>query len=242
MPPAERRVTRMVVVSGPPGVGKSRLGWEFRSSGWAQGGDVVAPGPMPLVWGRGGVLGVGRDGAPASGHRRGRPRRGRSRQAGQRPGPAYSLRGTGLRGGTAGPPPGSRCRRRRRGTAGAGKSYSPGGGCSSSALRQTDPVVLIVEDAQYADADLLDFLDYLIDWARDLPIFVLGACPPRTGPGQAGIRHRAQPHHATLDPLDAASMGDWLTPWYPGCHPRAGRRLPPRHRASPCLRWRRCGR
>ena len=49
-------------------------------------------------------------------------------------------------------------------------------------------MVLLIEDAQHADAGLLDFLDHLIDWARDLPIYVLVFARPsstRPGPGSA---------------------------------------------------------
>jgi len=42
-----------------------------------------------------------------------------------------------------------------------------------------DPVVLVIEDAQYADTGLLDFLDHLIDWARDRAAEVK--------PGEAGL-------------------------------------------------------
>src|SRR5262249_1988186 len=40
-------------------------------------------------------------------------------------------------------------------------------------LAAVHPVVLLVEDAQHADAGLLDFFDHLIDWARDLPVYLL---------------------------------------------------------------------
>ena len=39
---------------------------------------------------------------------------------------------------------------------------------------------LLIEDAQYADTGLLDFLDHLIDWARDLPIYVLVFARPNS--------------------------------------------------------------
>ena len=85
---AERRVPRLVLVSGPAGVGKSRLGWEFEKyiDGLAAEG-VVAPGPVPVLRRGGGVLGAGRDRPPAAGHRRGGPRGGGGGQAGRRAGP-----------------------------------------------------------------------------------------------------------------------------------------------------------
>jgi hypothetical protein len=57
---AERRAPRLVLVSGLAGVGKSRLGWEFEKySDGLSGRGVVAPGPVPVVRRRGGVLGAG---------------------------------------------------------------------------------------------------------------------------------------------------------------------------------------
>jgi len=40
-------------------------------------------------------------------------------------------------------------------------------------LAARHPVVLLVEDTEAADAGLLDFLEYLIDWVRELPVFVV---------------------------------------------------------------------
>ena len=54
-------------------------------------------------------------------------------------------------------------------------------------LAAEHPVVLLVEDAQYADAGLLDFLDYLIDWSRDLPIYVLVFARPELGQARPGF-------------------------------------------------------
>jgi class 3 adenylate cyclase/tetratricopeptide (TPR) repeat protein len=40
-------------------------------------------------------------------------------------------------------------------------------------LSEQAPVVLAFEDLQWADSGLLDFVDYLLDWSADFPIFVL---------------------------------------------------------------------
>ena len=70
------------------------------------------------------------------------------------------------------------------------------------------PVVLLVEDAQHADHGLLDFLDHLIDWARDLgflqkpgietkaakDVASYVANPPRPyGQGRSGAGRGGQP-------------------------------------------------
>jgi len=40
-------------------------------------------------------------------------------------------------------------------------------------MAATDPVVLVFEDLQWATSGLLDFIDYLLEWSKELPIFVL---------------------------------------------------------------------
>jgi class 3 adenylate cyclase/tetratricopeptide (TPR) repeat protein len=46
------------------------------------------------------------------------------------------------------------------------------------ALAERRPSVLIFEDLHWADDGLLDFLDYLIDWTRDVPLLVLCTARP----------------------------------------------------------------
>ena len=45
-------------------------------------------------------------------------------------------------------------------------------------MAATDPVVLVFEDLQWADTGLLDFIEYLLDWARDHPIYVVTLARP----------------------------------------------------------------
>ena len=78
------------------------------------------------------------------------------------------------------------------------------------------PVVLLVEDAQYADAGLLDFLDHLIDWARDLPVYVLVFARPELGQARPGFGAGRNRTTLTLDPLDAASMDELVDALVPG--------------------------
>ncbi len=40
-------------------------------------------------------------------------------------------------------------------------------------IAATEPVVMAFEDLQWADSGLLDFIDYLLEWSADSPIFVL---------------------------------------------------------------------
>ena len=104
-------------------------------------------------------------------------------------------------------------------------------------------MVLLVEDAQYADAGLLDFLDHLIDWVRDLPVYVLVFARPELGQARPGFGTGRNRSTLTLDPLDAASMDQLVDALVPGhAAPRRGRRSPARRRASRCSRWRRSAR
>ena len=83
-------------------------------------------------------------------------------------------------------------------------------------LAGVQPVVLVVEDAQYADAGLLDFLDYLIDWVRDLPVYVLVFARPELGQARPGFGTGRNRTALTLDPLDAASMEALVNALVPG--------------------------
>jgi class 3 adenylate cyclase/tetratricopeptide (TPR) repeat protein len=45
-------------------------------------------------------------------------------------------------------------------------------------LAERSPVVLVFEDMQWADASLLDFVEYLLEWSRSHPIFALVLARP----------------------------------------------------------------
>jgi class 3 adenylate cyclase/tetratricopeptide (TPR) repeat protein len=46
------------------------------------------------------------------------------------------------------------------------------------ALAERDPTVLVFEDLHWADDGLLDFVDHLVDWARGVPLLVVGTARP----------------------------------------------------------------
>jgi hypothetical protein len=83
-------------------------------------------------------------------------------------------------------------------------------------LAAVRPVVLVVEDAQYADAGLLDFLEYVIDWVRDLPIYVLVLSRPELGELRPGLGSGRNRSTLTLDPLDPVSMDALVEALVPG--------------------------
>ncbi len=84
-------------------------------------------------------------------------------------------------------------------------------------LAETGTTVLVLEDAQWADDGLLDFLEYLVEWSRGRPIFVLALARPefaekRPGWG-AGKRSYSSLH---LEPLSPAAMTELLAGLVPG--------------------------
>ena len=79
------------------------------------------------------------------------------------------------------------------------------------------PVVMVVEDLQHADVGLLDFLEHLLDWARDVPIFVLTLARPELETRRAGWgTGRRNSTALSLDPLDDAAMDALLDGLVPG--------------------------
>jgi class 3 adenylate cyclase/tetratricopeptide (TPR) repeat protein len=53
-------------------------------------------------------------------------------------------------------------------------------------LADEHPVVLVVEDLHWADDDLLDFVDHLVDWASDAPLLVVSTARPELLERRAG--------------------------------------------------------
>lgn len=83
-------------------------------------------------------------------------------------------------------------------------------------LASVAPVVLVVEDAQHADESLLGFFDHLIDWTRQLPIFVLLLARPGHAAFDAGYGVGRNRSTLTLDPLDPSSMANLVGALVPG--------------------------
>jgi class 3 adenylate cyclase/tetratricopeptide (TPR) repeat protein len=74
------------------------------------------------------------------------------------------------------------------------------------------PVILAFEDLQWADSGLLDFIDYLLEWSAEYPIFVLTLARPEL----AERRPSWQPLNlAPLETEDIARMLEGLAPGLP---------------------------
>ena len=218
----ERRVPRLVLVSGPAGVGKSRLGWEFEKYAdglvedvWWHRGRCLSYGEGVAFWALAEIvrqrLSIAEEdlaevaaGKLAEGLGRFVSDPGQRAYAGARLGRLLGIEFAGDGGGPL-----------------AREELFAGWRLFFERLAAESPVVLLVEDAQYADAGLLDFLDYLIDWTRELPVFVLVFARPELGQARPGFGTGRNRVTLTLDPLDAASMEALVDALVPGMPPTA---------------------
>jgi predicted ATPase/class 3 adenylate cyclase len=84
-------------------------------------------------------------------------------------------------------------------------------------LADTYPTILAFEDMQWADASLLDFVEYLLEWSRDKPLFVVTMARPelleKRPTWGAGHRNFTSLY---LEPLSEQAMQELLIGLVPG--------------------------
>jgi class 3 adenylate cyclase/tetratricopeptide (TPR) repeat protein len=84
-------------------------------------------------------------------------------------------------------------------------------------LADSAPVVMVFEDFHHADAGLLDFVDHLLEWSRNVPIYVLTVSRPelleKRSDWGAGKRNFTSLY---LDPLPGPAMRELLAGLVPG--------------------------
>ena len=84
-------------------------------------------------------------------------------------------------------------------------------------LADVYPIVLAFEDMQWADASLLDFVEYLLEWSRNSPIFVVTLARPELAERRptwgAGLRNFTSLY---LEPLPREAMEQLLAGLVPG--------------------------
>lgn len=215
----ERNTPRLAVITGPAGVGKSRLGWEFEKyiDGLA---DTV-------LWHRGRCLSYGEGVAFWALAEIVRQRLGIAEEEPADVAAAKLCEGLirtvtdeterdyiGVRlGRLLAVPYGAEAK-----TTLSQEELFAGWRLFFEHLARVAPVVLIVEDAHHADASLLGFFEHLIDWSRGQPIFVVIFARPGHPAIDAGYGVGRNRSTLSLDPIDAVSMNslvDGLVPDMP---------------------------
>jgi class 3 adenylate cyclase/tetratricopeptide (TPR) repeat protein len=83
-------------------------------------------------------------------------------------------------------------------------------------LAEQSPTVLVFEDMQWADEGLLTFLEYLLEWARNLPLFVLVLARPEFADERPSWAARRGFTSLYLDPLPPHAMNELLSGLVPG--------------------------
>jgi predicted ATPase/class 3 adenylate cyclase len=79
------------------------------------------------------------------------------------------------------------------------------------------PTVLVFEDLQWADSGLLDFIEYLLEWSRNSPLFIVTLARPEIAdrrPGWGAARRGLTSQY--LEPLSSEAMGQLLDGLVPG--------------------------
>ena len=96
-------------------------------------------------------------------------------------------------------------------------SCSPGGVSSSNGSPSASAVVLVFEDMQWADAPLLEFVTYLLEWSRNHAILVVALARPGSAEDKAqwaaGLRNATT---LSLEPLSTEAMEALLDGFVPG--------------------------
>ena len=93
-------------------------------------------------------------------------------------------------------------------------------------MAEQDPVIMVFTDLQWADQGMLDFVESLLTWARNDPIFVVALARPelleRRPDWGSGVRSSTR---LNLEPLPDEQIGEMLEGMVPGLPPAALRSI-----------------
>jgi len=96
------------------------------------------------------------------------------------------------------------------------------------------PVVMVFSDLQWADQGLLDFVEDLLHWSRNVPIFVVASARPELLERRSGFGERVRSvTRINLEPLSDEAMGRLLEGLVPGLPPAALRSMVQRAEGIP---------
>ena len=228
---AEQRRTHLVEVSGIAGIGKSRLSWEFEKYA-----DGLAE---TVLWHRGRCLAYGEGVTYWALAEMVRMRAGIAEE--EPDGPALEK----LRAELAAriPEPDVRAWVERplahlvgleAGPAPAADELFAAWRLFFERLAAASPVVMVFEDLQWADPNLLDFIDHLLEWSRSHPLFILALTRPELAerrPSWTAGKHNATSLH--LEPLVDRAMDELIAGLVPGIPDDLGRRIRERAEGVP---------
>jgi len=77
-------------------------------------------------------------------------------------------------------------------------------------LAEHEPVVMVIEDLQWADAGMVDFLDHLLEWSGDHALFLLVLTRPEGTEKRGLVLSRRSVTALPLDPLSDEVIGELL--------------------------------
>ena len=101
-------------------------------------------------------------------------------------------------------------------------------------MAAVDPVIMVFEDIHWADAALLEFVEYLLDWSRAHPIYVITLARPEVAEKHAGWGSHIRNYTSlTLEPLRDGAIDDLLRGLVPGLPDDAVERIRTRADGTP---------
>jgi class 3 adenylate cyclase/tetratricopeptide (TPR) repeat protein len=83
-------------------------------------------------------------------------------------------------------------------------------------MAEKRPVIMSFEDCQWADSSLLEFIDYLLEWSRSHPVFILTMARPELLERRARWGTGRSATSVYLDPLPPEAMAELLDGLVPG--------------------------